>query len=65
MSVLRGVRGRVGAYSREVHAQFELGQQVEDDASLVIQDAQVLLIVVLCVRYLFRGVDVLQPGVVL
>lgn len=42
----------------EVHAQFELGEQVEDDAPLVVQDAQVLLLVVLCIRYLFRGADV-------
>lgn len=38
---------------------------MEDDAALVIQDAQVLFIIVLRVRQLFRGVDVLQAGVVL
>lgn len=45
-------------YPCEVHAQFELGEQVENDAPLVIQDAQVLFFVVLCIRHLFSGADV-------
>lgn len=43
----------------EVHAQFELGQQVENDAPLVVQDAQVLLFIVLRVCHLFSGADIL------
>lgn len=59
------VKKRAEAHPREVHPQFELGQQVKDDAPLVVQDAQVLLVVVLRVRHLLTGTDVLQPGVVL
>ena len=45
----------------EVHAQFELREQVEDDAPLVVQDTQVLLFVILRIRHLFSGADVFQP----
>lgn len=50
-----------GPYACEVHAQFQLGEQVEDDAPLVVQDAQILLLVVLRVRHLLGGAVVLQP----
>ena len=37
------------SYPCEVHAQFELGQEVKHDVALVIQNSQVLLLMVLCV----------------
>lgn len=52
-------------YPCEVHAQFELGEQVENDAPLVVQDTQVLLFVILRICHLFSGADVFQPCVVL
>ncbi len=52
-------------YPCEVHPQFELGEQVENDAPLVVQDTQVLLFIVLCIRHLISGADVIQPSVVL
>ena len=52
-------------YPRQIHAQFELGEQVEDDAPLVVQHPQVLLLVVLHVRHLLPGSDVLQARVLL
>lgn len=45
------------SYSREVHAEFELRQEVIDDASLVVQSSQFLLLVVLCVRGLVAGIQ--------
>lgn len=45
-------------YPSEVHAQFELGEQVEDDAPLVVQDTQVLLFVILRICHLITGADV-------
>lgn len=48
-------------YPGQVHPQFELGQQVENDAPLVVQDPQILLLVVLRVRHLLTGTDVVQP----
>lgn len=55
----------VQSYPREVHAQFELREQVENDAPLVVQDTQVLLFVILRICHLFSGADVFQPCVVL
>lgn len=51
------------SYPCEIHSQFELREQVENDAPLVIQDAQVLLFVVLRIRHLLTGADVFQPWV--
>lgn len=53
------------SYPCEIHSQFELREQVENDAPLVIQDAQVLLFVVLRIRHLLTGADVFQPWVLL
>lgn len=57
----KGVRSVSVRYPSEVHAQFELGEQVEDDAPLVVQDTQVLLFVILRIRHLITGADVFQP----
>lgn len=51
-----------GSYPCEVHAQFELGQEVQDDAALVIQDSQVLLLVVLRVCGLVAGIQGLRAA---
>lgn len=61
----QGGGGGSGVYPGQVHAQFELRQQVEDDAALVVQDAQVFLFIVLRVRHLLRRADVIQPSVLL
>ena len=43
------MKAKPASYSCQVHAQFELGEEVNDDASLVVQNSQVFLIIVLCV----------------
>jgi len=44
-------------YPCEVHAQFQLGQQVKHDAPLVVQDSQVFLLILLCVCGLVAGIQ--------
>lgn len=44
-------------YPCEVHAKFQLGQEVKHDASLVIQNSQVFLLIVLCVCGLVAGIQ--------
>lgn len=50
-------------YPCEVHAQFELRQQMEDDAPLVIQDSEVFLLIIFCVCDLLAGVHRFWAGV--
>lgn len=50
------MKAESGSYPCEVHAKFELRQEVKDDASLVIQNSQVLLLIVLCVCGLIAGI---------
>lgn len=49
-------------YPCEVHAQFELRQQMEDDAPLVIQDSEVFLLIIFCVCDLLAGVHRFWAG---
>lgn len=35
------------SYPRQIHAKFELGQQMDDDASLIIQNSQLLLLLLI------------------
>lgn len=51
------------SYLCEVHAKFELGQEVKDHVSLVIQNSQVLLFIVLCVCGLVIGIQGVWPAV--
>ncbi len=53
----------VCVYPCEVHAQFELRQQMEDDAPLVIQDSEVFLLIIFCVCDLLAGVHWFWAGV--
>ena len=45
------------SYLCQVHAKFELGQEVNDDGLLVIQNSQVLPFIVLCVCVFIVGIE--------
>lgn len=55
----------VCTYPCEVHAQFELGEQVEDYTSLVIQHSQFLFLIVFSVCSLLTGVHCVCTRVLL
>ena len=51
------MKAKPECYPCEVHAKFELGQEVKHDTSLVIQNSQVFLLMVLCVCGLVAGIQ--------
>lgn len=51
------------SYLCEIHAKFELGQEVKDHISLFIQNSQVLLLIVVCVCGLIIDIQGVWPAI--